>query len=144
VDSLTTAQVLPISGCTAVFVHQRDGRMSLELLAPDGQLLAVFSDSTVDNGLLRGAWHGVRDQDGIRRGWSLAVGHCAEHDGVTVHFGSRRMLTGSGTTLSLDPVRHGIFWITEANDSFTHVTATSGARSDRTRLTRVRSQEVLP
>ena len=141
-DSLTTAAVLPISGCTAVFVHQNGGRIALELLAPGGRLLTVSSDSLLDTTLVRGAWHGVRvDSRGFHRRWSLAIGHCTELAELGVRFDHRRLLI-AGPTLALEPIRRGVFWIAEAEGTFTHVAARSGARTDILRLSAVRDREV--
>jgi len=138
-DSLTTAQVLPISGCTAVFVHQPDSRVVLELLGPAAQLLTVSSDSRLDTEPLRGAWRGVRRDGGtVRQEWAVAAGRSPHEGQVTVYFENRHRLGGRSTTVRLHPVQLGAFWVAEAAGSFTHVTVTVGAHQSDLRLARVR------
>jgi hypothetical protein len=131
-DSLTTTQVLPISGCVAVFAHQPDGRSVLELFGPAGQLLAVFSNSLVDSSPLRGGWRGAAGGS-----WAIAIGLQVGGGDTTVRFHGKKRLLGPGVRVQLPAVALGDFWVAEAAGAFTSVQVVAAERETGTRLTPV-------
>jgi hypothetical protein len=144
-DALTTTQVLPISGCVAVFAHQPDGRSALELLSPSGLLLAVCSNSTLDSSPLRGGWRGERGTP-----WALAIGLQTAGSGVAGSGVAGSGVAGSGVTVQfhrrrgassvqLPAVSLGEFWVAEAAGAFTQVTVRAGVKQSGIRLAPVRT-----
>jgi len=129
-DGLKTTQVLPISGCVAVFAHQPDGRTVLELFDPAGRLLAVFSNSLVDSSPLRGGWRGSAGGS-----WAVAIGLQVGPGDTTVRFQGKKRLLGPGFRVQLPAVALGDFWVAEVAGAFTSVEVVAANRETGARLT---------
>jgi len=129
-DGLKTTQVLPISGCIAGFAHQSDGRSVLELFGPQGQPLAVFSNSLLDSSALRGGWRGF----GVGP-WAVAIGVQRGPDPTSVRFYGRKRLVRPTFRVVLPAVALGDFWVAEAAGTFSGVEVVAYGRRTGTRLT---------
>lgn len=129
-DGLKTTQVLPISGCIAGLAHQPDGRSVLELFGPQGQPLAVFSNSLVDRSPLRGGWRGF----GVGP-WAIAIGVQLGPDDTTVRFYGRKRLWGPTFRVAARALGLGDFWVAEAAGTFVDVEVAAHGRHTGTRLT---------
>lgn len=129
-DGLKTTQVLPISGCIAGFAHQPDGRNVVELFGPQGQPLAVFSNSPVDSSPLRGGWRGF----GVGP-WAIAIGVQRGPDAPSVRFHGRKSLLRATFGVVLPAVALGDFWVAEAAGTFAGVEVVAHGRQTGTTLT---------
>jgi hypothetical protein len=108
---------LPISGCTVV-VTERGARQTLELLGPDGELIGVVSDSTLDQSVIRSAYRGST----AGAPWAVAAGRSLKSP-VKVTFSASRSRR-DGRRVEVDPSGCGGFWVAEAAISASRVSVT--------------------
>jgi hypothetical protein len=138
-DSLKTSQVLPISGCIAVFAHQPDGRNVLELQGPAGEPLGVFSNSPVDASPLRGGWRGRSGKSG---NWAIAIGLRADSEPTLVSFHSRRRFIAPASQVQPPAAALGDFWVAEVTGAYNRVTVRAAGRESSLQLAPIRREVV--
>ncbi len=144
-DSLKTSQVLPISGCIAVFAHQPDGRNVLELHGPAGEPLGVFSNSPIDASPLRGGWRGRSENSGKSRAdnaWAIAIGLRGESESTLVSFHGRRRLMSAASQVQPPAAALGDFWIAEVTGAYHRVTVRAAGRESSLQLAPIRGKVV--
>ena len=140
-DSLKTSQVLPISGCIAVFAHQPDGRNVLELQGPAGEPLGVFSNSPLDASPLRGGWRG-RSESGPAKAWAIAIGLRGESEPTLVSFHARRRLIAPASQVQPPAAALGDFWVAEVAGAYHRVTVRAAGRESSLQLAPIRREVV--
>jgi hypothetical protein len=107
-DSPNVSEIeLPISRCTVV-VTERGARQTLELLGPDGELIGVVSDSTLDPSVIRSAYRGGT----ASAPWALAAGRSVKSPLKATFSASRSRR--DGRRIEVTASECGGFWVAEA------------------------------